>query len=315
MYTWMKSVKNIRAAIKYPVTDKDDQDERGERVEGVLFGGGLIDTGNEETVARQFLYYLNRAGRRYRKDINGEYPNQGWIKTISFSEKEIAKDDPDGADKALKIVQKVQGNVAPDCLWMAVAQRDGKGGFWHVHIVQSAVHSSTLKALAGRETSRDIFMKQAEKFAEAEGITLDSGEHHPKRKGKDNSSKKRHEHAKETEGYSWMDDLQRRIAAAALITTRASDFEENLEANGVKVSRKVKTGWTYELAECKHEEFIGKKSRYDKFSVDMSNATLHRLFDSNYNKMKAKGLNPLTGERKTPDISGVEIGPENELQK
>lgn len=36
MYTWMKSVKNIRAAIKYPVTDKDDQDERGERVEGVL---------------------------------------------------------------------------------------------------------------------------------------------------------------------------------------------------------------------------------------------------------------------------------------
>ena len=88
-----------------------------------------------------------------------------------------------------------------------------------------------------------------------------------------------------------------------------------VKANGVKVSRKTKTGWTYELAECEQEQFIGKKARYDKFAQDMSNATLHRLFDSNYRKAKEKGLDPNTGKRRLPDISGIQTGLQTGLER
>lgn len=306
MYTWMKSVKNIRQSIQYPITDKEDQETRGERVEGAIFGGGLLDTGDAASLARQFEYYLHQAGRYYGKDINGNYRILGWKKTISFSAREIDPEDPEGADKALAIVEKVQANLAPDCLYLAIAQRDGKRHLWHVHIVQNAVHSSTLKAMTGRETNRDFFKEHVEEAAVDMGITLDSGKSHPKRKSQDSKSKKRHEHAKQTEGYSWMDDLQARIAQTVLRTTSYKDFEANLNANGVNVSRKTKSGWTYELAECQNEKYIGKKARYDKFSIDFSQSTLNKFFDKNYKEMVAKGLDPRTGERRLPDISSIQ---------
>lgn len=307
MYTWMKSTRNINRSVQYPITDKEEQS--AERVEGMLFGGGLIDTGSKEGIVKQYRYVLDRAGRRFRKGIDGEYPIQGIIRTVSFSEKEIAKDDADGADKALKVVQDTMNNIAPDCLYMAVAQRDGKAGYWHVHIVQNAVHTSTLKAMSGRETNYDIFRKQAERFAVENGIELDAGEKHPKRRSK-SESKKRREHAKQTEGFSWMDDLQHRIVQAATMTLRAADYEENLRQQGVTVSRKTKTGWTYELAECEQEEFVGKKARYDKFDGDFSNKLLRKLFDDNYRKAQkekaAAQVRDKDGKRILPDVSGIQ---------
>lgn len=302
MYTWMKSVKNISRSVRYPMRDKVDQDKKSARIEGMIFGGGLIDTGDKDSICEQFAFVLNNAGRRFRKGLNGEYPIQGHIRTISFSENEIAKNVPDGAEKALKITKDVMDNLAPDCLYMAVAQRDGKGGFWHVHIVQCAVHTSTLKAMGGRETNYEIFRKQAEHFAEKHGIELDSGKDHPKRKGK-SESKKRHADAKEKTGYSWMQDLEKRIASAALVTTRMDDFEDNLQEAGVKVSRKTKSGWTYELAESEKKEWVGKKARYDRFSADMSNKTLRKLFDSNYKKLQMEKQSG--NERRLPDVSSV----------
>lgn len=314
MYTFMKSVTHIRAHVKYPLTDKPDQDERGIRVEGAIFRGGLIDTGDGASVARQFEYYLDQAGRKCRLGINGEYPIQGYIMTVSYSANELDPDDPASIDKALTVVEKAMDNITRGkVLYMAVAQKDGtgkgdgrdtygNGGVIHVHIVKCSVHTDTLEACTGRETSREIFRKQIEKAAVEMGITLDSGKSHKKRDAK-------RKHAQEKDGFSWIKDMEERVAKAARESKRLSEFEENLAANGVNVTRKTKSGWTYELSECEREEFIGKKARYDKFSQDFSQATLNKLFNMNYKRWAVKGEQPSAEQtdtgRQLPDISNI----------
>lgn len=304
MFTSMISVTNLRGNVKYPMTDKKDQAKHGPRVEAMIFGGGLLDTGSANTISRQFEYYLHLAGRQRRVDINGEYPILAYVKLISFSENEIARDDPEAVDKIINIVEKVQDNLAPDTVWFCVIQKDGpKSGLWHVHLVQCSVHSSTLKAMSGRETNYDYFREHVEAAAIEEGITLDYGKDHTKRD-------RRREHAQKKDGFNWLENLEERIAKAAQEARKMSEYEELLAANGVTVSRKTKRGWTYELSECEREEFIGKKARFDKFGSDFSQATLNKLFDQNYKQwavsMERKGRDPRTGERRLPDESSIQ---------
>ena len=86
-------------------------------------------------------------------------------------------------------------NVAPDCQYIAVAQKDGKAGLVHVHVVQNVLHTSTLKAVGGRETSYSIFRKQTEHFMRMQGIELDAGKDHSKRNKSE--AKKRQQHAQQ----------------------------------------------------------------------------------------------------------------------
>lgn len=272
MYTWMKSSRNGRRSISYPITDKADQKE--ERIGGMYCGGGLIDTGNAEGLRMQFAHIWDLAGRDRLGSI------QTYKRVISFSENEISPDDPDWADKAISIGIDIFEKLMPDTLYYLVAQKDGKGGKVHLHGVNNAVHTSTLKALSGRETSKSIFQRVAEEVAEEHGIELDAGKDHSKRKKKE--AKKKQEHQKETEGYSWMEDLQERITLAAAQTTATGDFEENLRQHGVTVSRKSKTGWTFVLDDCPEPKYKGKKCRYDKFPEDFSMKTLNKQFKANY---------------------------------
>ena len=302
MHTWMKSTRNIRRSIQYPLTDKAQQKEA--RIGGLLCGGGIIDTGNKAGIVKQFNHTLALGGRSYRKKLNGEYPIQGIIRTFSFSRNEISPDDPEWIEKAFRVVEATMDNIAPDCQYIAVAQKDGKSGLVHVHTVQNVLHTSTLKAVSGRETNYDIFRKQTEHFMRAQGIELDAGKDHSKRKK--SAAAKRQQHAKQTDGYSWMQDLEGRICAAAADTTATGDFEENLHFHGVSVSRKTKSGWTFVLSESKDEKCIGKKAAYDRFSTDFSMASLNKQFKANY---QAKIAN-----RPLPDISRILAHTENEDQ-
>ena len=305
MHTWMKSTRNISRSISYPLTDKANQTE--ERIAGFLCGGGIIDTGNKEGIVKQFTHILNLGGRKFRRGLNGEYPIQGIIRTLSFSENEIPPDDPEWVEKALNVTQAVMDNIAPDCQYIAVAQKDGKAGLVHVHIVQNVLHTSTLKAVSGRETNYDIFRKKTEEIMERQGIELDAGKNHSKRNN--SMSKKRQKHAKESEGYSWMEDLENRISAAVSETTATGDFEARLHLYGVSVSRKTKRGWTFVLQESTDDKYIGKKAAYDRFSTDFSMQALNMCFKENY--MAAQ---PKKQERRLPDISNIIAYTQNENQ-
>ena len=303
MHTWMKSTRNIARSIRYPLTEKAKQ--KDVRIAGMLCGGGIIDTGSKTGIVKQFDYVLNLGRRRHRQDINGEYPIQGIIRTFSFSKNEISPDDPEWVGKALNVVQATMENIAPDCQYIAVAQKDGKAGLVHVHVVQNVLHTSTLKAVGGRETSYSIFRKQTEHFMRMQGIELDAGKDHSKRNKSE--AKKRQQHAQQKDGYSWMDDLESRISSAAAVTTATGDFENNLLQYGVSVSRKTKSGWTFVLSSSPDGKSIGKKAAYDRFSVDFSMATLNKQFKANY--QAAKKL-----ERPLPDISGISAHIEDESQ-
>jgi len=306
MHTWMKSTRNIRRSVRYPMQDKAVQREA--RVAGVACGGGIIDTGDRDSIVKQFNYPLSLTNRLYRKGFDGRFTIQGIIRTFSFSEKEISPSDKDWVEKALAVVTGTMNNIAKDCQWIGVAQKDGKAGLVHVHVVQSVIHNSTLTPVSGRETSYDIFRKVTEAVMEKQGITLDSGR---RRKTDDNSeAAQRHKHAKEVDGYSWMDDLKRRIEIAASQTTASGAFEEELRKAGVTVSRKARRGWTFVLADSSRPEWIGKKASYDRFDTDFSMPALNKRFKTNYQiVMSQRAGRPL------PDISNVFNGPAEEDQQ
>lgn len=303
MHTWMQSTKNIARSIRYPLTDKAEQ--KDVRVGGLLCGGGIIDTGSRGGLIEQFNQVLSLGGRKFRKGINGEYPIQGIIRVLSFSRKEISPDDPEWVQQALDVAKAVMDNIAPDCQYIAVAQKDGQAGLVHVHIVQNVLHTSTLKAVSGRETSYDIFRKQTEYFMIKQGIELDAGKDHSKRKKAE--AIKRQKHAKQENGYSWMEDLENRICAAVSDTTATGDFEQTLNAHGVSVSRKTKNGWTFVLSESPDNKCVGKKAAYDRFSMDFSMAALNKQFKANYQAAK-------TANRPLPDISRITTQVDHENQ-
>lgn len=302
MYVGIKPTRNIERSTSYPLTDKANQ--KDERVAGLICGGGIIDTGNKRGLVQQFNYILQLGGRAYRRHFDGTYPIQGYLRLFSFSRNEISPEDPEWIEKAQSIVEPVMRNIAPDCQWFAVIQRDGKSGLVHAHVVQSALHTSTLKAVSGRETSLDIFRKQTSEAMESQGYTIDPG----RRRGKAEATK-RQKHKREEDGLGWMKELQDRILLSVSQTTATGDFEDVLLKNGVSVSRKTKSGWTYVLSECARREFIGMKAAYDRFDIDLSMKTLNRHFKENYQNMAAQ-----QPERRLPDINYAVSDNDKELQ-
>lgn len=57
MYTFVKSLKDIHQNVEYPITDKEKQKTRGLRVEGTIWGDGLLVTGDADLLPQQFEYY------------------------------------------------------------------------------------------------------------------------------------------------------------------------------------------------------------------------------------------------------------------
>jgi hypothetical protein len=145
---------------------------------------------------------------------------------------------------------------------------------------------------------------------EKEGITPDSGKNHPKRGGRKDEGKKRQDHVAKKET-SWMDDLQSRVLLAVSETVRKADLETALAKHGVTVTDKTKkAGWTFALSDPAAGKYNGKKARYDKFSVDLSNKAINSMIDTNFQKAKEEQRNA----RELPDISEVQAGRDREYE-
>ena len=268
MYSGIRSSRNGYASIAYPMTDKKHQ--KGVRIGAFRCGNGVIDTGDAKGIRKQFARVWKR-GNRNVGDI------QAYTLLFSFSENELNPENMESLDNAADIVANVIEKNYPGHQYTIVAQNDGKSGLVHCHACINALNYKTLKACRGRQTSYSVIREEIEKEMELWYIPIDYGKQHIKSEKK---QKQRTAKIKNNKEVSWMDELRKRIQIAIQQTTFFADLEENLNRYGVRVTRKTKSNWTFQLQD--GTEFQGKKSRGDKISPEFIPSQLRKTIDLNY---------------------------------
>ena len=268
MYSGIRSSRNGYASIAYPMTDKKHQ--KGVRIGAFRCGNGVIDTGDAKGIRKQFARVWKR-GNRNVGDI------QAYTLLFSFSENELNPENMGSLDVAADMVANVIEKNYPGHQYTIVAQNDGKSGLIHCHACINALNYKTLKACRGRQTSYSVIREEIEKEMELWHIPIDYGKQHIKSEKK---QKQRTAKIKNNKEVSWMDELRKRIQIAIQQTTFFADLEENLNRYGVRVTRKTKSNWTFQLQDV--TEFQGKKSRGDKISPEFIPSQLRKTIDLNY---------------------------------
>lgn len=271
MYSGIKSSRNGYQAVTYPMTDKKDQ--TGERIGAFRCGGGILDTGNVKSIRRQFAKVWKRGGRKIG-DI------QAYMLLFSFSTKELNPDDPDSPDRAADLAAAAVEHLYPGHHYTLVAQKDGKGGKLHVHATINALHSVTLRACRGRQTSYLALRDEIEAEMQKAGIDLDYGKDHTKARNK--RQKKRE--AVPAADYCWTEDLAKRIHTALGVTERFSDLEANLIKQGVEVAKKTKSNWTFVLKNADDEKYTGKKARGERLDEQFLPSKMRQFVDENFQR-------------------------------
>ena len=275
MYSGIRSSRNGYASIAYPMTDKKHQ--KGVRIGAFRCGNGVIDTGDAKGIRKQFARVWKR-GNRNVGDI------QAYTLLFSFSENELNPENMESLDNAADIVANVIEKNYPGHQYTIVAQNDGKSGLVHCHACINALNYKTLKACRGRQTSYSVIREEIEKEMELWHIPIDYGKQHIKSEKK---QKQRTAKIKNNKEVSWMDELRKRIQIAIQQTTFFADLEENLNRYGVRVTRKTKSNWTFQLQD--GTEYQGKKARGDKISSDFVPVKLRKTIDLNYqNSLQAR---------------------------
>lgn len=268
MYSGIRSSRNGYASIAYPMTDKKHQ--KGVRIGAFRCGNGIIDTGDAKGIRKQFA----RVWKKGNRDV-GDI--QAYTLLFSFSENELNPENMGSLDVAADMVANVIEKNYPGHQYTIVAQNDGKSGLIHCHACINALNYKTLKACRGRQTSYSVIREEIEKEMELWHIPIDYGKQHIKSEKK---QKQRTAKIKNNKEVSWMDELRKRIQIAIQQTTFFADLEENLNRYGVRVTRKTKSNWTFQLQD--GTEFQGKKSRGDKISPEFIPSQLRKTIDLNY---------------------------------
>lgn len=253
--------------------EKKNQTE--ERIGAFRCGGGILDTGTIKGIRNQFARVWRQGGRQIG-DI------QAYMVLFSFSQKELSPDDPDSLEKAADLADAAVRRMYPGHQYTLVAQKDGDGGLIHVHGTVNALHTETLKACRGRQTSYQALREEIEEEMRQAGIPIDYGDNHTKAETK---RRKKRELAKAgTDGYSWTEDLAGRIRTALASATSFAELESCLGKQGVAVSRKTKSNWTFVLKDAKEEKYSGRKSRGDKLDPLFLPQQMRKTMAANYRK-------------------------------
>lgn len=268
MYSGIRSSRNGYASIAYPMTDK--KHKKGVRIGAFRCGNGITDTGDAKGIRKQFA----RVWKKGNRDV-GDI--QAYTLLFSFSENELNPENMGSLDVAADMVANVIEKNYPGHQYTIVAQNDGKSGLIHCHACINALNYKTLKACRGRQTSYSVIREEIEKEMELWHIPIDYGKQHIKSEKK---QKQRTAKIKNNKEVSWMDELRKRIQIAVQQTTSFADLEENLKRYGVRVTRKTKSNWTFQLQD--GTEYQGKKARGDKISPDFVPAKLRKTIDLNY---------------------------------
>lgn len=253
--------------------EKKNQTE--ERIGAFRCGGGILDTGTIKGIRNQFARVWRQGGRQIG-DI------QAYMVLFSFSQRELNPNDPDSLEKAADLADAVVRRMYPGHQYTLVAQKDGDGGLIHVHGTVNALHTETLKACRGRQTSYQALREEIEDEMSQAGIPIDYGDNHTKAETK--RRKKRELSKAGTDGYSWTEDLAGRIRTALASATSFTDLESRLGKQGVTISRKTKSNWTFVLKDAKEEKYSGRKSRGDKLDPLFLPQQMRKTMEANYRK-------------------------------
>jgi hypothetical protein len=291
MYSGIQSSRNAYRSFSYPVTEKKNQ--KKERV--FEFSCiGFLDNGDPAFFNKQVKSAVSRSGRKTNKDI------QCYRILQSFSEKEADPSSGNAGRTCHEIGVSLVQRLYPGHQATVTTQRDGKSGHWHNHIVVMAVNAATGKAARGRQTDYMTVRRESERLLKENGITPDPGKKHPKRK----------KAAALEGGYSWMDDLHRRVADAMEHAESFDDFHARLKKNEVRIPRdKIGKTLTFELM-AKVPDTVkvpkrGMRSRSTKldseWSVDYISKRLRR------NKMVKEA------EKRSPDDENKYLVPDMNL--
>lgn len=271
MYSGIKSSRNGYASITYPMTDKKYQTE--ERIGAFRCGGGIVDTGSVKGIRKQFARVWKRGGRAIG-DI------QAYMLLFSFSSNELNPANPASLEQAADLASAAIQRIYSGHQYTLISQRDGHSGLVHVHATVNALNSKTLKACRGRQTSYRTIRDEIEAEMEQAGIAVDYGKNHAKAAMK--QQKRTRAVKADPKAYCWTDDLAERIRAALSITTSFADLEDNLAKQGVTVSRRTKSNWTFILEKSKEEKYNGKKARGDRLDTAFVPGQMRETIDRNY---------------------------------
>lgn len=258
------------------MTDKLNQ--TGIRIGAFRCGGGIIDTGDISGIKKQFAHIWKK-GKRKIGDI------QIYTILYSFSKNELNPNHPESCETAASIVDTVIKKLYPGHQYTLVAQKDGKSGCVHVHVSVNALHSKTLKACRGKQTSFIAIRDEIENELQRNGIEIDYGLSHKKAERK---IKSKREKIQKKEAYVWTDDLLARIQTSLALTTRFAEFDSILEMHGVEVKRKTKSNWTFALKNAKDSKYNGKKARGTRLSTLLTPSNIRKRIDENYNNLEKK---------------------------
>ena len=146
-----------------------------------------------------------------KADGRSEISRRTWFSSLSV-QRNCPPDDPESLEKAADLADAAVRRMYPGHQYTLVAQKDGDGGLIHVHGTVNALHTETLKACRGRQTSYQALREEIEEEMRQAEIPIDYGEDHTKAETK--RRKKRTLAKAGTDGYSWTEDLAGRIRTA-----------------------------------------------------------------------------------------------------
>ena len=172
---------------------------------------------------QQMAYYWSKASSKNK--------NQVLRLVQSFSRKELDPDNPADGLRAAQIMYDTLQKGYPDRQAAIFVQKDGEGGYWHVHGVVCNVSMTDFKGCTDEQKSA-AYLRQLTDTVCARYFDLDYGQ------GKDVEKQSQTERAKE--GYVWKDDLKARIMAARDAARDMQDFYRQLTLHGVEGTEKTR---------------------------------------------------------------------------
>lgn len=162
-----------------------------------------------------------------RNKFNKNDNVQAYGVVISWGKDELNPDDVDDVDKALQVGDKVGLTLfGENRQYIVVAQRDGKGGNLHIHLVGNSIEMIHGKALRGKETNKNYLRVISDKIQQEMQIknnNLVDKEYTEKQTIQEIK-------AREKGDYIWKDDLKQRIAGCVENPDikSYSDYKESL---------------------------------------------------------------------------------------
>ena len=288
-HTTITRVASGRQVLDYVLDEKGHNNNavRNQLVIAVNMSPGDIS----DYYAQMNAHWQQRSGKQ-KYDVNHIIS--------SFSDKELPRDDPRSAYLAAHIAQEFHDKMYSGHQAVIAVQRDGKGGYWHVHIVESCTDMFTHKGCNNEQTWDGTIRREMDAVI-SKYMDIDHGMQGGSR-NKQSILEKR-----DRGEYVWKDDLAQRVLTAQAQATGFEDFKAKLKENGVEIKTETKKGepkvskkygayYTYVLTDTSR---FGADDKIPKKAMSARSFHLDADYEGNFGPTMTYGKAP-QAENETP---------------